>query len=44
MINGKKYALAAEQFERWDEAGGKVMAGLLRRRLAEEQIFSTKDS
>lgn len=43
LINLKQYALAAQQFERWDEAGGKVMAGLLRRRLAEEQIFETKD-
>jgi lysozyme len=43
MINEKQYALAAEQFERWDQAAGKVMAGLLRRRLAEEQVFSTED-
>jgi lysozyme len=43
MINSKQYALAAEQFERWDEAAGQVMAGLLRRRLAEEQTFNTKD-
>jgi GH24 family phage-related lysozyme (muramidase) len=35
--------LAAQQFERWDEAAGKVMAGLLRRRIAEEEIFNTKD-
>jgi lysozyme len=43
MINAKQYALAAQQFERWDEAAGKVMAGLLRRRIAEEEIFNTKD-
>jgi len=43
MINAKQYALAARQFERWDEAGGKVMAGLLRRRIAEEELFNTKD-
>ena len=44
MINEKQYASAAEQFERWDRAGGEVLAGLLRRRLAEEQVFSTGDS
>jgi lysozyme len=30
---------AATQFEEWDHASGKVVAGLLRRRLAEEQEF-----
>lgn len=44
MINARQYGLAAEQFERWDEAAGQVMAGLLRRRLAEEQTFNTKDA
>jgi lysozyme len=44
LINGQQYALAAEQFERWDQAGGAVLAGLLRRRLAEAQIFRTEDS
>jgi lysozyme len=43
LINAKQYALAAAQFERWDEAGGKVMAGLLRRRLTEERMFNTRD-
>ena len=43
LINNKQYAMAAEQFERWDEAGGKVMAGLLRRRLAEHAVFDTRD-
>ncbi len=43
MINERQYASAAEQFERWDQAGGKVMAGLLRRRLSEAQVFRTAD-
>ncbi len=43
MINEGHYDLAAKEFERWDEAGGRVMAGLLRRRIAEEQIFNTED-
>lgn len=30
---------AASAFEMWDEAGGHVMAGLLRRRKAEEVLF-----
>jgi hypothetical protein len=29
----------AEQFEAWDHASGQVVAGLLRRRLAEEKLF-----
>jgi len=36
-----KMELAAAEFEKWDRAGGKVVAGLLRRRLAEQQEFST---
>jgi len=43
LINEKQYALAAAQFERWDQAAGKVLAGLLRRRLAEERVFNTVD-
>ncbi len=31
---------AAAQFPRWDKAGGVVVAGLLRRRLAEQQEFN----
>lgn len=34
-----KMDMAAAEFERWDKAGGKVVAGLLRRRLAEQQEF-----
>lgn len=32
---------AAEQFEMFDHAGGKVVAGLLRRRIAEEKLFES---
>ena len=39
LLNGGDHAGAAEQFERWDRAGGHVLAGLLRRRLAEEAEF-----
>lgn len=39
-LNEKNMVLAAVQFERWDMAVGKVIAGLLRRRDAEERMFS----
>jgi len=39
LLNAGDYAGAAAQFERWDMAGGKHMAGLLRRRHAEESEF-----
>jgi GH24 family phage-related lysozyme (muramidase) len=31
---------AANEFEKWDHAAGVVVAGLLRRRIAEEQEFT----
>jgi lysozyme len=39
LLNQGDYAGAAEQFDAWDHAGGKVVAGLLRRREAETQEF-----
>ena len=30
---------AAAEFPRWDKAGGKALAGLTRRRLAEQELF-----
>ena len=41
LFNAGDVAGAAAQFERWDHAGGKERAGLLRRRLIEEQEFLT---
>ena len=38
-LNAGNYQAAATQFEVWDKAGGKVVAGLLRRRLSEEAEF-----
>lgn len=38
-LNAGNFDEAAQQFERWDHAAGKVLAGLLRRRLAEEALF-----
>ncbi len=39
LLNAGDFEGAAGQFERWDKAGGRVIAGLLRRRQAEEALF-----
>ena len=39
-LNEKNYAAAAMEFLRWNRAGGKVLAGLTRRRLAEQELFN----
>ncbi len=39
-LNAGNFAAAALQFDRWDMAGGKAVAGLLRRRIAEEGEFN----
>lgn len=38
-LNAGDYAGAAEQFDRWNKAGGKALAGLTRRREAEKRLF-----
>lgn len=38
-VNAGDYSGAAEEFLRWDKAGGKVVAGLTRRRQAERSLF-----
>lgn len=40
LLNAGDYHGASEQFERWDKCAGKVLAGLLRRRIAEEAEFN----
>lgn len=40
LLNAGNYHGAAIAFEMWDRAGGHVMAGLLRRRKAEEALFN----
>lgn len=37
------FAGAADEFHKWDMAGGKHVAGLLRRRLQEEELFEKGD-
>jgi len=39
LLNAGKYDEAADEFDKWDHAGGKVVAGLLRRRDAERAEF-----
>lgn len=41
MLQNGDTAGAAGQFERWNKAGGKVMAGLTRRRAAERALFES---
>lgn len=38
-LNAGDYAGAADEFPRWNKAGGKVLAGLVRRRAAERDLF-----
>lgn len=39
-LNAKDYKGAAAEFPKWNKAGGKVMNGLTRRRLAEQELFN----
>ena len=39
LLNAGNIAAAAREFEKWDRAGGKEMASLLRRRQTEEKMF-----
>ena len=39
LLNKREYASAAKQFDRWNRAGGRVLAGLSRRRAAERKLF-----
>ena len=42
-LNARDFTGAAAQFELWDRAGGAVVAGLLRRRQAEAELFQCDD-
>lgn len=39
LLNAGDYAGAAAEFDKWDYAGGKELAGLFRRRAAETALF-----
>ena len=38
-INAEDFDGAADEFQKWNKAGGKVLNGLIRRRAAEEELF-----
>jgi len=40
LLNAGQYDAAAKQFARWNKAGGRVLAGLTRRRAAEAASFA----
>lgn len=40
-LNAGDHDAAAQEFKRWDKAGGEVLAGLTKRREAEAQLFET---
>lgn len=41
LLNAGDHPAAAKQFVRWNKAGDKVLAGLTRRRAAEEKLFES---
>ena len=41
MLNAGQYDEAADQFLRWNQAGGRVLAGLTKRRISERMLFLT---
>lgn len=43
-LNAGDYSGAAQEFVRWNQAGGRVLAGLTRRRLAERDLFTSQDA
>ncbi len=43
LLNQRDYQGAADQFLRWDKAGGQSLAGLTRRRRAERALFLGQD-
>lgn len=43
FVNTGDMASAADQFRRWNQAGGRVVAGLVKRRAAERAMFVDND-
>jgi lysozyme len=41
VLNQGRYDLVADQLMRWNKAGGKVLAGLTKRRASEASLFTT---
>ncbi len=40
QLNLGNYSAASQEFPKWDHAGGKVVTGLWRRRMAEQAMFN----
>lgn len=40
-LNSKDYEGAANEFQRWNKAGGKELSGLTRRRVMEKRLFES---
>lgn len=40
LVNASNFAKAADEFLKWNKAGGKVLRGLVRRRAAERALFT----
>lgn len=40
-LNAKDYLGAANEFPKWNKAGGKILSGLVKRRAAEQRLFLT---
>ena len=43
LLNRGEYEAAAEQFEKWNKSGGKVLSGLTKRRFDEQKLFLSLD-
>ena len=43
VLNASDYDNVPEQIMRWNKAGGRVLAGLVRRREAEAEMFKGND-
>lgn len=41
LLNKSMYYAAAQEFDRWNKAGGKVVKGLITRRAAEKALFQS---
>jgi lysozyme len=42
-LNEGRYAMAADEFLKWNKSGGKVLSGLTRRRMSERRLFLSID-
>jgi lysozyme len=40
-VNGEEFSKASAEFDRWNKGNGKVLAGLVRRRFEEKELFNT---